>query len=98
MQYQTAITTVDARLHIQASGFWGVRSERVFFNVKVFNPLAKSYNDKPLSFVSYDQRVREVEFGNFTPLIFSAATVTGSFWLHSSPKNGLKPTLVSLAG
>ena len=51
MQYQTAITTDDARLDIQASGFWGVKSERTFFDVKVFTPLAKSYNDKPLSSV-----------------------------------------------
>ena len=60
-----------------------MKSERAFFDVKVFNPLAKSYNDKRLSSVfsqlerhkrrSYDQRLREVEFGNFTPLIFSAA-------------------------
>ena len=42
MQYQTAITTDDARLDIQASGFWGMKSERAFFDVKVFNPLTKS--------------------------------------------------------
>ena len=83
MQYLTAITTDDACLDIQASGFWGVRSERAFIDVKIFNHLAKSYNDKPLSSVfsqldqhkrrSYDQGLREVEFGNFPSLIFSAA-------------------------
>ena len=51
--------------------------------MKVFNPLARSYKNKPLRSTygdlerlkrrSYEQRVREIEHGTFTPLIFSAS-------------------------
>ena len=91
-QYQCAITTDDARLDVRACGFWGDRSERAYFDVRIFNPLAKSYKTRQyppfsprprLKCRSYDQRVREVEQASFTPLIFSvsegmgkAATVT----------------------
>ena len=54
----------------------------MFFDVKVFNLLAKSYKDKPLFSVfsqlerhkhrSYNQQLRKVEIGKFTPFIFSA--------------------------
>ena len=73
-QYQSAITTDDAHLDVLACGFWGDRSERAYFDVRVFNPLAKSYKNnaiptlfsqtKRLKRRSYDQRVREVEQGS----------------------------------
>ena len=53
----------------------------MFFDVKVFNPYAKSYRDSPLATCyrkfklqkkrSYEERIREVKHGSFTPLIFS---------------------------
>ena len=77
----SAITTDDARVDIQASGFWGDRKQRAFFDVKVFNPFAKSFRDIPLAKCykrceqqkkrAYEERIREVEHGSFTPLIFS---------------------------
>ena len=36
-------------LDIRTLDFWGVRSQRAYFDVKVFNPLVKTYRDKSLS-------------------------------------------------
>ena len=82
MALSSAITTDDARVDIQATGFWGDRRQRAFFDVKVFNPFAKSFRDIPLMKCykrceqqkkrAYEERIREVEHGSFTPLIFSA--------------------------
>ncbi len=44
----SAITVEGARLDVAASGFWGGRFERAFFDVRVFNPHAKS-NRQPLT-------------------------------------------------
>ena len=44
----SAITEDGARLDVAASGFWGGRFERAFFDVKIFNPHAPS-NRQPLS-------------------------------------------------
>ena len=46
MNYQSAITTDEGRLDIRAQGFWGVRSEKAYFDVKVFNPFSRTYRDK----------------------------------------------------
>ena len=72
----------DARLDIQASGFWGGQFERAFFNVRVFNPRAPTNLTPQLSSAyarhekekrrSYQQRVIQVEHASFTPLVFSA--------------------------
>ena len=43
----TAVSEDGARLDIAASGFWGGRSERAFFDVRVFNPYAPSDNPSP---------------------------------------------------
>ena len=84
----TAISDDGARLDIVANGFWGGRSERAFFDVRVFNPHAPS-NRQPLPTCyrkhenqkkrAYEQRVREVEHGSFTPLVMS---LTG--WLGNT--------------
>ena len=77
---KTAITDQDARLDISARGFWG-RGNRAMMDVRVFNPLAKSYEENTLKEAhslnekskkrSYNQRVIEVEHSSFTPLVFS---------------------------
>jgi len=69
-----------ARLDVAALGFWGSSHERAFFDVRVFNPHAPS-NRQSLSTCyrkhenikkrAYEQRVREVERGSFTPLVLS---------------------------
>ena len=76
----SAITTDGARLDVAANGFWGGRHERAFFDVRVFNPHAQS-NHQPIATCyrkhentkkrAYEQRVREVEHGSFTPLVLS---------------------------
>ena len=80
---RSANTEDGARLDVAADGFWGTAGQRAFFNVCVFNPLAPSQQNVPLSTLyhrheqdkkrEYDERVREVEFGCFSPLIFLTA-------------------------
>ena len=70
-----------ARLDVAADEFWGIPSQRAFFDVKVVNPLSESYRSCSLDSVykraeeekkrKYDQRVREIEHGSFAPLVFS---------------------------
>ena len=70
-----------ARLDVAADGFWGSRFERAFFDVRTFNPYAPSNRRSTLQTVyrthenikkrAYDQRIREVEHGTFSPLVFS---------------------------
>ena len=84
MSHSTAITDTNARLDISAYGFWGGRFERAFFDVRVFNPCARSNRQSSLQATykrheqekkrQYDQRVREIEHSTFAPLVFS---VTG---------------------
>ena len=81
---RTANTDPGARLDISACGVWGGRFERTFFDVRVFNPSARSNRSTPLQSVfrkhemekkrHYEQRVLEIEHSSFTPLVMS---VTG---------------------
>ena len=78
---KSAVTTDEVRADIQARGFWRDRKQQEFFDVKVFNPYAKSYCDTPLANCyrkcelqkkrSYEEHIHEVKHGSFTPLIFS---------------------------
>ena len=57
------------------------REQRAFFDVRVFDPNARSYQNQSLSQAyrknelekkrHYNERVREIEHGTFTPLVFS---------------------------
>jgi hypothetical protein len=82
LHHLSANTEDCARSDIQAKGFWGIPHQRAFFDIKVFNPYARS-NSKfstPSCYVhhekmkrrQYEQRINEVEMGSFTPVIFSA--------------------------
>ena len=78
-----AMTNIQdgARLDIEASGFWGGRFERTYYDVRVFNPFAPSNQHSQSESVYlhhenlkqrlYEQRVREVEHASFTPLVIS---------------------------
>ena len=88
MHHRTAVTTDEARLDVRAQGFWGSRFTRDYFDVKVFNPLARSYKNKPLRSTygdlerlkrSYEQRVREIEHGTFTPYFSSFYAGWGNY-------------------
>ena len=78
----TAITGDSARLDVAASRVWGGRFERTFFDVRVFNHLARS-NRNPASLASvyakherekrrcYEDRVLHVEHASFVPVVLS---------------------------
>ena len=82
LQFATANSEDGARLHVVARDFWGQNRQRAFFNVRVFNPFARSYFRSQLSRCyqlhkrekrrAYDERVREVERACFSPLVFAA--------------------------
>ena len=78
-----ANTENEARLDVAARGFWQ-EHEMEFFDIRVFNPFAKSYlnQNQPLEAVfrnqdtqkkkTYNQRVIQVEHGTFTPIVTSS--------------------------
>jgi hypothetical protein len=77
----TANTGDEARLDFTARGFWQ-RGEMAFFDVRVFNPFAKSHFNTKLETVfdkneqqkktEYNERVIRIEHGSFTPVVLSA--------------------------
>ena len=79
-KWKTTKTEKDARLDLSARGFF-MRGQKVFSDVRVFNPLAKCHRNKPITKVheqnekekkvKYAARITEVEHGSFTPLVFS---------------------------
>ena len=80
--HRSANTESGARLDVRAQGFWRLHHQQAYFDVRVFNPLAASNRHSSISTCfkshdrekrrTYEQRVREVERGSFTPLVFSA--------------------------
>ncbi len=83
LSYRTANSEDGARLDIKAQGFWGGDRVSAFFDVRVFNPFAHTYHNQSLAASyrrheqekkrAYDQRIREVEFGYFSPLVFTSS-------------------------
>ena len=81
-----SITADEARLDIAAKGFWQTH-EMAYFDVKVFNPYARSYMNQNLDAVfrsgesskkrAYNSRVIRIEHGTFTPLVFSSCGGNG---------------------
>ena len=71
----------DARADLRALGFWQ-DNVAAFFDTRVFYPFAQTYLDKTLESAykmhekekkrDYQQRIRHVEHGTFTPLVFSS--------------------------
>ena len=71
----------EARLDFTARGFWQ-RGEMAFFDVRVFNPFAKTQLNSKLEAAfetneaskkrEYNQRVIDIEHGSFTPVVLSA--------------------------
>jgi hypothetical protein len=70
-----------ARVDIVARDFWQMH-EMAFFDIKVFNPLAKSYMNQSLESAfklneknkkkKYNSRIIQVEKGTFTPVVLSS--------------------------
>ena len=83
LTHKSANTEDGARLDIVAENFWGRDRQRAFFDVRVFNPFAQSHCNSPLAQCYrkqelekkrvYEERVREVEHGTFSPLVFTTA-------------------------
>ena len=81
LQLQSANVEDGARLDVNAESFSGVGIG--YFDVRVFNPFASTYASSPLTQCyhrpeldkrqKYDERIREVERGTFSPLIFSCS-------------------------
>ena len=79
---RSANKSADARLDVSARSFW-ITSQTAFFDVRVFNPMAKRYVNQELPKAydinekekkrSYNERVMQVEHGSFTPLVMSAS-------------------------
>ena len=73
-----------ACLDIVAESFWGHNQQRAFFDVWVFNPFALRYHNNSLTQCysrnelerrrAYDERIRDIEHGSFSPLVFSTAS------------------------
>jgi hypothetical protein len=71
----------EARADVCARGFW-TTGQMAFFDVRVFNPIAKRYSNQELSKTyeinekekkkQYNERILQVEHGSFTPLVMSA--------------------------
>ena len=74
-----------ALLDIKARAFWNCKQQDVFFDVRVFNHHAHSNSKQSIASYcrkheqektrEYDKTVRKVEYGCFTPLVFSAVGV-----------------------
>ena len=87
-EHRTANREDGARLDIAAQGFWGRDRQRAFFDVRVFNPHAPCYQNSTLAQCyrknelekrrAHEERVREIEHGSFSPLVFSAAGGMGT--------------------
>ena len=75
-------------IDIVAQSFWGRDRQSAFFDVRVFNPYTPCYRSSTLAQCYwknelekkrvYEERVREIEHGSFSPLFFSAAGGMGS--------------------
>ena len=71
----------EARLDIAARSFW-LDNEKAFFDVRVFNPFAKTHLRSNLDAVfksnenqkktQYNDRVIKIEHGSFTPIVMSS--------------------------
>ena len=78
--HKTANTKADARVDVAARGVW-MKGNRAYFDVRVFNPLAPTYQNQTLKAAhktnesakkrEYGERVLNVEHGTFTPLVFT---------------------------
>ena len=80
--HKTANTDPAARVDISARGFW-TRGQRAYFDIRIFYPMAPSHRNQSLQSVheknenekmrNYGDRIRKVEHGSFTPLVFTTS-------------------------
>ena len=87
LTHDTANREDNARLDVKTRGFRGTSHQCAFFDVRVFDPNPESYHDFEMATCYrrhegekrhvYKNRVREVEHGSFTPLVFSTSRGMG---------------------
>ena len=84
--HTTTTTEDDTRLDFKANGLWDLRFCRTFFDVKIFNPLAKSCPkdiNEAYKFhetqkkLKYESRIIKVEKRTFNPLVFACTGGAG---------------------
>ena len=78
-EFKSANKEDDARSDIKVTGFW--RDMRAYFDVKVVSPFARSYphlaqasllnSAEKSQMREYKERIRDVEHGDFNPLVFT---------------------------
>ena len=105
---RNSTATDDTRFDIKANGLAGTVFERIVFDVKIFNLLAKScpktirdsykYHQE-LKKLKYEQRMRDVENSTFNPLCFRQLEAqvlrrvkSWNYWPRKSPRKGKKNT------
>ena len=89
--FKSANVKADARSDIKCCGFWREKRQ-AYFDVKVVSPFAKSYliqttdqlfrSSEKSKMREYGERIREVEHGDFTPLVFHLLRRDGSPMLN----------------
>ena len=77
---KSTIMDENARVDVAARGFW-IKGQKAFMDVRVFNPLAKTYLSGSLEAAhrrneqekkrKYAERIIQIEHGSFTPFVFS---------------------------
>ena len=81
--HRTANREDGARLDVAAESFWGSDRQRAFFDIRalsrhvIVTPLWLSATPGTKK-RAYDQRVREIEHGSFSPLVFSTTGGMGT--------------------
>ena len=96
-----ANTDREARVDVKGRGLWSMH-EDAFFDIRVFYPCASSYMAKSLPATyrwheeqkkaAYGERIRQVERGYFSPLVFSSVGGAGG-----EAKNVLKRVVSRIA-
>jgi hypothetical protein len=81
-EYKSANKEEEARSDIKCCGFWSTMRQ-AYFDVKVVSPFARSYAHMKAAALfrmaerskirEYRERIRNVEHGDFTPLVFTCA-------------------------
>ena len=83
---KSTTTDDDATLDIKANGLWESRFNKTYFDVKIFNQLAKSCPEssseaykyhESIKKNKYEQRITEVAKATFRPLVFACTVGAG---------------------
>ena len=80
LMHKSAIKSDASRTDVAVRDFW-VRGQLAYVDIRVFNPLAKSYLNQSLQSAhrknenekkrAYNERIQTIEAGTFTPLVFT---------------------------